>query len=196
MNVRVSQVRNLQQELVKVAIQPASSELMTQSQSSEKEVQDRLVFERVLPEHTDFATIKAIFKLSHAKILSIYKKHDPQTRLLEDSIDDLQIGWLGCTRDMQTITQAFEELKTEGLKVCRSLDQIIEWVIRDKATLREENEQKGILEAPLKKMQWRSVICLTSEQFKGVQGERIMQSNQSVYRLVHPCYIVDYAFKV
>ena len=53
---------------------------------------------------------------------------------------------------MKTITQAFEELKTEGLKVCRSLDQIIDWVISDKAQMRLENERNGIVEPEVKKI--------------------------------------------
>lgn len=69
---------------------------------------------------------------SHSKMLSVYKRHDPQTQLLRSSIDNLTIGWIGCVTEMQKIADAFEELRTEGLKVTKTINEVVNWVIADK----------------------------------------------------------------
>ena len=69
---------------------------------------------------------------SHAKMLSVYKRHDPQTQLLLGSIENLTIGWLGCVRELHLIAEAFEELRTDGLKVTKTVNEVINWVIADK----------------------------------------------------------------
>ena len=69
--------------------------------------------------------------MAHAKMLSIYKKHDPQTQILKSNADDLSIGWIGCVSDLAIISEAFEELKTDDLRVTKTLNEVIQWVIAD-----------------------------------------------------------------
>jgi len=64
-------------------------------------------------------------------MLSIYKKHDPQTQILQSNAKDLSIGWIGCVSDLAAISAAFEEIKTEGLHVSKNLAEVINWVIVD-----------------------------------------------------------------
>ena len=69
---------------------------------------------------------------NHSKILSVYKRHDPQTQLLRSTVDNLTIGWIGCVKEMQQIADAFEELRTDGLKVTKTVNEIINWIINDR----------------------------------------------------------------
>ena len=51
------------------------------------------------------------------------------------SVDSLTIGWLGCVPELQQIAQAFEELKTDGLKVTKTINEVVNWLIADKDIL-------------------------------------------------------------
>ena len=171
-------------DLVKYAVMASPGELLTESQTSQSTKSgDKVIFEKIVPEHRDYKLIKQMFRLQGAKLLSVYKKHDPQTLLLQNALEELSIGWIGCVNEMQKISKAFEELQTEGLKVTKSLSEVIQWVIVDQNLLSGDP-----LEYHKKKAQWRVVICLISQQFD--QG-----TGQSKFRLVHPCYIADFSFK-
>ena len=63
--------------------------------------------------------------MSHAKMLSVYKKHDPQTQILQSNAKDLSIGWIGCVSELNVISEAFEELKTDGLHITKTLNEVI-----------------------------------------------------------------------
>ena len=42
--------------------------------------ENRLVFERILNTHADYRVLKQVFRMTaHSKLLSVYKRHDPQT---------------------------------------------------------------------------------------------------------------------
>ena len=62
----------------------------------------------------------------------MYKRHDPQTQLLLNSVENLTIGWIGCIREMQKIADAFEELQTDGLKVTKTINEVVNWVVADR----------------------------------------------------------------
>ena len=138
--------------------------------------------------------------MSHAKMLSVYKKHDPQTQILQSSAKDLSIGWIGCVSELNMISEAFEELKTDGLHITKTLNEVIHWVIDDQKlddTVAEphHSRQDTNTSGGKRKSQWRVSICLVSPVFdqgpKSASGE--LQPYQ--YRLVHPCYIIDFSFR-
>ena len=54
---------------------------------------------------------------------------------MASAVENLTIGWLGCVKEMQMIAEAFEELRTDGLKVTKTVDDVINWVINDKELL-------------------------------------------------------------
>ena len=117
-------------------MKPIPPDLLTESQHSQSAAsngENRLIFERILSQHQDYRVLKQIFRMaSHSKMLSVYKRHDPQTQLLRSSVDNLTIGWIGCVSEMQKIAEAFEELRTEGLKVTKTINEVVNWVIVDK----------------------------------------------------------------
>ena len=76
-NSKEQQIKVLHSDLVMAAIKPAPLELLTESQTSKSGGSDKVIMERILPQHPDFKLLKQIFKISHAKVLHVYKKNDP-----------------------------------------------------------------------------------------------------------------------
>lgn len=108
------------------------ADLLTESQTSASG-EPKLIFERVMSSHSDYKVLKQVFRMTaHAKMLSVYKRHDPQTQILSHAAENLTIGWLGCVKEMQQVAEAFEELRTEGLKVTKTIDDVVNWVIADR----------------------------------------------------------------
>ena len=102
-----------------------------------------------------------------------------------NATENLTIGWLGCVTELKHIAEAFEELKTEGLKVTKTMNEVVNWVLNDPKLLdlvnTPDQKRKG-------KAQWRAVACLVSDRFE--------TAPQNKQRLVHPCYIIDFQFKL
>ena len=60
-----------------------------------------------------------------------------------NSADSLTIGWIGCVTEMNEIAEAFEELKTEKLKVTKSVDDVINFVTSDAGLLAKSLKEGG-----------------------------------------------------
>ena len=101
---------------------------------------------------------------------------------------------------MQQVAEAFEELRTEGLKVTKTIDDVVNWVIADRQLLLEPQPgtDEGTNDGGKKnKFQWRVVACLVSERFEpGAQQASPSKVQLTKQRLVHPCYIIDFQFRL
>jgi len=75
----------------------------------------------------------------------------------------LTIGWLGCVQELKQIADAFEELKTEGLKVTRTIDEVVNWLTADRKLISQLASDDA---SKRNKFQWRVVACLISERFE------------------------------
>ena len=95
---------------------------------------------------------------------------------------------------MQKIADAFEDLRTEGLKVTKTINEVVNWVIADKQAYQEETSELTMENTTTNntadggkkstKAQWRVVACLISDRFEA--------GSSTKQRLVHPCYIIDF----
>lgn len=76
--MKEAQLKALYQELVLSAIKPVPSELLTESLNSANDDNNRPIFERVVNSHSEYKILKQMFRMvSHSKMLSVYKRHDP-----------------------------------------------------------------------------------------------------------------------
>jgi len=112
---------------------------------------------------------------------------------------------------MKDIALAFEELRTDGLKVTKSIDDVVNFVLSDPQLLascqketgnanttetsnNDTTQNSGKKNNMNHKAQWRVVANLVSERFEsGSTPQQSVQTAQTTkQRLVHPCYIIDF----